>query len=180
MDYSTETKILCAKYNLSASEIIFCYAVAAGADHADTYGAIYKTKLNRDQCRDAARLLFREKPGLKVLVNAIQAKRPGHQAEIKDGFIIEDERNKEEGNGDELKTRAGLLQRLLNVTQNLKGKEELQGLVTLAKIQGFDRPDEEDDEEKRVYFLPWVSNCRACELLRVFMEASATTAKETT
>jgi hypothetical protein len=67
---------------------------------------------------------------------------------------------------------------LQRVTSELRGKDELQGLITVAKIQGFDRPDEHDDDEKRAYFLPWVSNCRACELMKAFIRASKTASKE--
>lgn len=73
--------------------------------------------------------------------------------------------------GADLKSREGVLERLITNTQSATGKDELQGLLAVAKMQGFDRPvDDTGKEEKRTFFLPWVSNCRACALMRMYMD----------
>lgn len=73
--------------------------------------------------------------------------------------------------GADLKSREGVLERLITNTQSATGKDELQGLLAVAKMQGFDRPmDDNDKAEKRTFYLPWVSNCRTCALMKAFQE----------
>lgn len=73
--------------------------------------------------------------------------------------------------GADLRTRDGVLERLVANTQTATGKDELQGLLAVAKMQGFDRPvDDTGKEEKRTFFLPWVSNCRTCALMKAYQE----------
>ncbi len=74
-------------------------------------------------------------------------------------------------NGADLRTREGIVQRLISATASSQGKDELNGLVTLAKLQGYDRPQEESIEsEKRTFFLPWVSRCKNCALMKLYKE----------
>ena len=69
----------------------------------------------------------------------------------------------------DLTTREGIINQLVTATQQTSGKDSLSGLQTLAKIQGFDRPSEEPEgEERRSYFLPWVSVCKSCKLMQIF------------
>ena len=76
-----------------------------------------------------------------------------------------------EHEGADLTTREGLIARLVTSVNATNGKDSISGLQTLAKIQGFDKPiDEGDDRERRMYFLPWVSNCRKCELMRLYRD----------
>lgn len=74
-------------------------------------------------------------------------------------------------NGADLRTREGIVQRLISATASSQGKDELNGLVTLAKLQGYDRPQEDNREgEKRRYYLPWVSACKSCALIKLYKE----------
>lgn len=76
-----------------------------------------------------------------------------------------------EHEGADLTTREGLIARLVSSVNATAGKDSISGLQTLAKIQGFDKPtDEGDDRERRTYFLPWVSDCRKCELMRLYRD----------
>jgi hypothetical protein len=71
----------------------------------------------------------------------------------------------------DLTTREGIINQLVTATQQTSGKDSLSGLQTLAKIQGFDRPSEEPEgEERRSYFLPWVSVCKSCKLMQIFRD----------
>ena len=73
--------------------------------------------------------------------------------------------------GNDLTTREGVINELITATKQAKGKDAVGGLQTLAKLQGFDRPDERNEnEERRRYFLPYVSNCRNCELMKLYQE----------
>lgn len=69
----------------------------------------------------------------------------------------------------DLTTREGIINQLVTATQQTSGKDSLSGLQTLAKIQGYDRPTEEAiGEERRSFFLPWVSVCKTCKLMQIF------------
>lgn len=73
--------------------------------------------------------------------------------------------------GNDLTTRQGIIGELITATKQTKGKDAVSGLQTLAKLQGFDKPDEQSEqEERRRYFLPYVSNCRNCELMKLYQE----------
>lgn len=72
--------------------------------------------------------------------------------------------------GHDLTTREGVLKQLISSVQATSGKDSISGIQTLAKMQGFDKPDEHENTEKRVYFLPWTSNCRTCELMKIYLK----------
>ena len=73
--------------------------------------------------------------------------------------------------GNDLTTREGIIGELITATKQTQGKDAVGALQTLAKLQGFDRPDERNEQkERRRYFLPYVSNCRNCELMKLYRE----------
>jgi hypothetical protein len=73
--------------------------------------------------------------------------------------------------GADLRTREGVIDQLVTSVSQTQGKDAISGLTTLAKLQGFDKPTEEADrQERRTYFLPWVSNCRTCELMKIYLK----------
>ena len=75
------------------------------------------------------------------------------------------------GGGNDLKTRDGIVNQLISATKQTKGKDSISGLQTLAKMQGYDKPIEESEgKEQRTYFLPWVSVCRTCELMKLYQK----------
>ena len=84
----------------------------------------------------------------------------------------EEEENKTEDQKEEkrkeYKNRSGLINKLIDQVQQVSGKDAVSGLQTLAKIQGLDKPEEESEEDKRNFFLPWVSGCRSCKLMQIF------------
>lgn len=89
-----------------------------------------------------------------------------YREEIKNGIL-----GVAVADGNDLTTRQGVINELITATKQAKGKDAVGGLQTLAKLQGFDRPDERNDqEERRRYFLPYVSNCRNCELMKLYNE----------
>lgn len=176
MEYSEQTKIYSAKYNLSYKDVIFCQLIAAGADRADSFAAIYHnattSSRTRTQTADEVTTFLRNNPGAKVLIYELknrQNKAPRDQEGSEEGI----KEGEKEGEKDDLTTRAGVLARLENICEKLGGKDQLQGLVTIAKIRGFDRPEEENEEEKRSYFLPWVSCCRSCALMTTYLKTLA-------
>jgi hypothetical protein len=78
----------------------------------------------------------------------IQNKKAAQDAE---NYITDEER-------DEYKTRSGLIDKIITQVNITSGKEAISGLQTLAKMQGLDKPEEQEQDERRKYFLPWVSH----------------------
>lgn len=73
--------------------------------------------------------------------------------------------------GNDLKTRTGIINELVGAVKEAKGKEAISGLQSLAKLQGYDKPDDDRlDDERRTFFVPYPSKCRACQLMKIFRE----------
>ena len=71
----------------------------------------------------------------------------------------------------DLNTRAGIVNQLIASVRCTTGKDAIGGLQTLAKIQGFDKPDAEvQEDDKRFFVLPWLSHCRSCALMKLYMQ----------
>ena len=71
----------------------------------------------------------------------------------------------------DLTTREGIVKQLIDATSYTEGKDSVSALQTLAKLQGYDKPADKDQDDKRSYFLPWVSHCRSCRLMRSYQNA---------
>lgn len=71
----------------------------------------------------------------------------------------------------DLTTREGIVRQLIDATSYTEGKDSVSALQTLAKLQGYDKPDAKEQDERRSYFLPWVSHCRTCRLMRSYERA---------
>lgn len=71
----------------------------------------------------------------------------------------------------DLTTREGIVKQLIDATSYTEGKDSVSALQTLAKLQGYDKPDAKDQEDRRQYFLPWVSHCRSCRLMKGYIKA---------
>ncbi|MBR6456791.1 MAG: hypothetical protein IKS72_07700 [Prevotella sp.] len=78
-----------------------------------------------------------------------------------------------QADGNDLTTRDGVISELIAATKQTSGKDAVGALQTLAKLQGFDKADEKPDDERRTYVLRWLSKCRTCELMRIFMEVQS-------
>lgn len=78
----------------------------------------------------------------------------------------------DEANGD-FYTRSGIIDALVTATKQTQGKDSVSALQTLAKIQGFDRPQESEQPDQRRFFLAWKSDCRRCKLMELFREVQA-------
>ena len=70
----------------------------------------------------------------------------------------------------DLNTREGIIDALVTATRQTQGKDSISGLTTLAKLQGFDKPDESAPDEKRLYVLTWHSQCRHCKLMQIYLQ----------
>ena len=71
--------------------------------------------------------------------------------------------------GNDLTTRQGIVSELITSVKATSGKDSVNALQTLAKIQGLDRPEERPDDERRRFVLTWPSHCRTCALMRLYI-----------
>ena len=73
-------------------------------------------------------------------------------------------------NIEDLTSRQGIIDALVTATQQTQGKDKISGLQSLAKLQGFDRPQESEQPDPRRFFLAWKSDCRRCALMELYRE----------
>lgn len=178
--YEYERKIITTakNYNVQERDVIFSYLVAAGITRADAFHAIYNTsnphQTHAEADTNAAELL-KNRPGLKILISKIktrqQVNHPTTQNEVRQTIKREEEGEEESERAKKLTTRAGLTARLRSEIMDIHGKDSVQGLIQLAKLEGFDKEDTREEEEKRRYFLPYWAQCRNCALLRAYQAA---------
>ena len=183
VQFTADTEQIARAYNLQPQEVILSFALASGAPAADAYRLIYhvSSKTTANELTGTVQALLTNKPSLKILINRIK----NHQNPVtlkkeqreairntngtlynESGQPLTEEEKEEIRN--ELQTREGIIKNLINSVSTISGKDKVSGLQTLAKLQGFDKPDESNEEEKRTYFLPWVSHCRTCKLMQIY------------
>ena len=162
------TQRLINAYNLSPEVIVMCYAIAAGCPPSDAYIYTHPNKsTTEEEAQNLAQMELDKQPGAKLLISRLKmgrAKPIQTEEEIKD--LTEEER-------DEFCTKEGLTRKIVTALRNTSGKDKIAGLVTLAKLQGLDKIEEESEEERRRYFLPWVSACRNCQLMAIYRSICA-------
>lgn len=170
MEYSTNTQILQTKYNISFQDVMFCSLIASGTDPADSYHAIYNkstgSKILRSRTEQQAKELLRVNPSFQLCINEIKRGKKitrEQPAQITPDIITDEEREK-------YTTRKGIIDEMIKTASILTGKEQATLLQTLAKIQGLDKPDEGQEDERRKFVLRWLSHCRSCKLLRLYLE----------
>ena len=167
---------VCKSYGLDPKDIVFAFAVASGCNPTDAYIITHNLKqaVTTLQAETQANDLLQRKSGLKIVINRIKNQKniatfkKQQQRELEDAIRESKEITDEEK--DELKTRQGLIGKIIDNVLLTTGKDAISGLQTLAKLQGLDSPDEKPEEERRKYFLPWVSNCRSCKLMQIYIK----------
>jgi len=167
MILSNDLKQLLQAYNLNAKDVLLCFAVAAGMQINDAYSILFaRTNTPQNELQRLSEDYLKRTPAAKILINRVKT---GKKKEIIKG----DDKEKKNVNSkerDELKTRPGIIAKLIEEVTNVAGKDAISGLQTLAKLQGFDKPDEINEEDKRFFVLPYLSNCRSCKLMQVYCE----------
>ena len=186
VQFTADTEQICRAYNLQPQEVILSFALASGAPQPDAYRLIYhvSSKTTNNELIGTVQALLTNKPSIKILIQRIKnhqnpvTLKKEQQQQIQNtannmlyndnGQPLTEEEKEELRN--ELQTREGLIKNLINSVSVISGKDKVSGLQTLAKLQGFDKPDESNEEEKRTYFLPWVSHCRTCQLMKLYRQ----------
>ena len=176
VQYSAELLQICKAYNLEAQDVILCFALASGAPAPDTYRIIYHIKpgISNEECETRCNSMLTQHPGMKIIINRIKNKQnPATFKKQQRDDLLQAEQQQQaitEGEKDELKTREGLIKKIIDNVLLSSGKDAISGLQTLAKLQGLDHPDEQPEDERRKYVLRWLSACRSCKLMQLFME----------
>jgi hypothetical protein len=176
MEYSINTQLLQAKYNITINEIIFAHLVAAGLDPADAHYFIYSAGAgsgltNQEQQTARAKELIRLNPGLSLLIQEIKRKQfkqtaAATAADLQQRELTEEEKEK-------YMTRKGLIEEIIKDLPLMPGKDRANVLQSLAKLQGLDKPDETEEEEKRIFVLRYLSHCRSCKLMKLYLQIQA-------
>ena len=176
-EYSQTITRTAKNYNIQERDVILAQLIAAGITRADAYHTIYQrnNKQDRTTTDTAAAQHVADHPGIRLLIQKIKNRQPinttGTQEEVRQQIREEERRERGETEREaELSTRAGLTKKMRQELSVIHGKEAVNGLMTLAKLEGFDKEDNREEEEKRRYFLPWRTKCRACILMKVLKE----------
>jgi len=165
MEYTQETQNYMQKYNVPFNVVAFCFLQAAGLPAADAYAATQpgtRATTPAQRAQKAAELQ-RINPGAAMLTQEIRRK-AFKKEEYNAPAISEEEREK-------YTTRQGIIEEMICNITSVGGKDRLTALQALAKLQGLDKPEEGKEDERRVFVLRWLSSCRSCKLMRLFMEA---------
>ena len=161
MQLSQRNFELSKKYNVTEKQLFFAYLVAAGVQRGEAFFAIFSTrKISNENAEIKAAELIALNPGIPLLIDELKHSRK----KMENGGELE--------NLDRYRTKKGVLEELIKAADGLTGKDAVSALQTVAKLQGFDKPDEQEQEERRRYFLPYVSACRNCKLMEAFRAAS--------
>ena len=183
--FSASTEQLARLYNLDPRDIIFCQALAGGADRGDAFFAIFirgnnKAIRNNNDVVNAADDYFRQKPGLRVLVNRLKVNKPlkADRIELREELnesetLNDDNENDIQKNEEVLKKisdKSFILAELYRSLRILRGKERATVLMQIADLQRMKQDDLKENEEKRVFYLPFVSSCRSCKLMKLYKE----------
>lgn len=88
------------------------------------------------------------------------------EPDTQDELLNDGNNNKYNNKVEVLKTRAGLIDSMINAVKTTRGKERVQALQTLAKLQEKDFEDEEEEEKRVKIYLPFDSDCRQCKLFQ--------------
>lgn len=172
MEYSTQTQIYLEKYNVTFKDLVFCSLIASGMSLSDAYQATFgnkcRVKTNGNKNEAEAKELIRVNPSFSLLINEIKRKANKTQTtttadNIQGEAVTDEERQRYE-------TREGLIEEMIKSLRTTSGKDSLNVLQSLAKLQGLDKPNDNEGEERRRFVLRFLSHCRTCKLMKAYLE----------
>lgn len=173
--FTNQLQTTAERLNITPHDVLFAQLVAAGTDRGDAFAGIYHQRQNTTQeiSKTAAAEHIKNNPAISLLIRQFKRQKPikNQEAEKARRQQMEGEENEEkEEREKEFKTRSGLISKIIRLSSNLSDKDELQALQTLAKMQGLDKPDEMQEDERRRFVLTWLSHCRTCALMRLYLD----------
>ena len=184
MEYTNDTQTTARNYNLTPRDVLFCTLIAAGADRAEAYYTIYDhgqkrnaaTAQTYDQERTKANEFFNLNPGAAVLVQRLKDRKKINTTEAKNQTkTAEQEKYLLDLDNEELKKfgdKSYIIARLGLLSSQVSGKEQAQILMQIADLQRMKNEENKETEEKRRFYLPFVSHCRSCKLMQLFRDAA--------
>ncbi len=177
-DFSSYTERIARAYNLTPELVTMCHAIAAGMPKGDSYQSTHDLPKNitAENAETLAAQLLDNYPGAKILISKLKNnKAKNNLSNNKNEYTTQDEsiaQDLTEEEKNEFCTKNGLVRKIVTSLKSTQGKDRVTALVTLAKLQGLDKIEENEGEEMRRYFLPWVSICRNCELMKIYKEVN--------
>lgn len=182
MDYTKDTIKTASAYNLSPRDVLFCHLIATGADRGECYYTMYEHGTNKtcrtlEQARTKANEFFSLNPGAAVLVQRIKTRKPLNTTNAKKQAQTAEEENeqRQEQENEEIKkfsNKSYIIAQLAKEAKNQTGKERANILMQIADLQRMKQEETKQDEEKRLFYLPFVSSCRSCKLIKLFQDLS--------
>ena len=178
--FSSDILSICKSYNLEPNQVVLAFSVASGCPIADAYIITHhcKATTTQEQATTLYNALLASRPQIKIIINRIKnkqnpatLKKAEQQSIFNADYIKQVEEQLTDEQKDEFRTRQGLIEKIITQSTLVSGKDAISALQTLAKLQGFDKPDEQEQAERRRYFLPYVSHCRTCQLMKAYIKA---------
>lgn len=174
--FTKELTALAEGYNIEPRDALFLQLVAIGADPGDAYRAIYihgatNNLKTAEQCRTSAKEWISQHPGAPLFIQRFKNKlfknknnqTTGNNVDTGDNIVSEEEAKK-------FADKSYMIRSLLAASAGMTGKERADILFKVADLQQMKKEETKEKEEVRHYYLPYVSNCRTCEILRLFEE----------
>ena len=181
MKYTEDTTRTAAAYNIEPRDVVFCQLIAAGADRGEAYFCIYDHGgkaggRTLEQARTKANEFFSLNPGAAVLVQRIKTKKPINTTEAKNQTdAARKDRESDFFNNEDLKKftdKSYIIAQLAQEAKNQSGKERANILMQIADLQRMKQEETKQEEEQRRFYLPFVSACRSCKLVKLLRELS--------
>ena len=172
MEWTEETLKLAKTYNLDERDILFIRLIASGADRGESYRVIYdhgmKKRNELEQERSKANDFIQNHPAASILIQRFKTRQPTNTAAAKAeamNAMQEDELTEEERR--KISDKSYILKKLWQSASQVTGKEKAAIFMQIADLQRMKQEESKVEEEKRQYFLPYRSRCRACELMKI-------------
>lgn len=172
MEWTEDTLKLAKTYNLNERDILFIRLVASGADRGEAYRVIYdhgiKKRAELEQERSKANDFIQNNPASTILLQRFKHRQPTNTAQAKaeaNAAQEQDELTEEEKR--KISDKSYILKKLWESARQVSGKEKAAIFMQIADLQRMKQEEAKIEEEKRRYFLPWRSRCRACELMKI-------------
>jgi len=186
MELTNSTQTTARKYNIDPREVIFARLLATGTDRAEAYYFLYHRgtrHLTADQANNKAQELLDNNPGLKILIQKIKSSKHLHTVNQEAKSTIQNEINNEKKKQEEEKEnylnsergkkytdKSYIIAELSLLAESATGKDKKDILMSIADLQRMKQDEIKADEERRKFYLPYISHCRTCKIMALFKE----------
>lgn len=173
MDYSTTTTKTAKYYGITERDVLFLQLIAAGADRGEAYHVIYshggRNNNTIEQARTQANDWIAQHPAASLLLSKFKNRKPRNNAgDINEALEAQNNDELTEEERKKISDKSYILKKLWQAAGRVSGKEQAQIYMSIADLQRMKQEESKIQEEKRRYFLPFRSKCRACELMKIY------------